>query len=762
MFILASWLLSAQQAGKWNNYLSYSNATKVIASESKVFCVTDGGIFYYDLEDQSINKLDDVVTLSDFGVKTIAYSTENKVLVVAYKNSNIDLVYSNGKVVNLSDIKRKTLSADKSINNIAFAGSEAYLACGFGVVVINLAKEEIKDTYFIGDQGLPIVVNDIEIHNQEIYAATNEGIFRAPTSGVNLLDYANWIKIDNIPHSDDKFSQLEEHGGKLIANYTPDEWALDELYVLNDGDWSPYLTSIRYANDMQSAGGYLVVAGRNAVYVIDNNHNLIGTIRAYDFGEEQISEISPSSGIVTSDGSVWVSDYKNVMVRIKNEDFERIATDGPINNDIFSLTVFNSQLWAAPGDLSGYKTPYFQGYQNGRWEHFANKTNPELRGFHNILEIAVDPFDENHFFVASWGGGLLEYRNNEFVTRYYNKNSPLETALPEQPDEPFTRVGGLGFDDEGNLWMNNAECVHNLHRLSPDGKWQSFVLPELANKDNPTRLIVTQNGDKWMLVRNHDAYVVGKTGEQKKQLLVTTYFSNGTNEYFTRMSDVYSIAEDKDGAIWIGTSLGVAVYNNPSRIWSTDNFYASQPGLDLKDGIYHPLLSTETVTAIAVDGANRKWLGTKNSGVYLVSESGEEEILHFTAENSPLLSNSITALAINDKSGEVFIGTDKGLISYQSDANEGNNTYSNVYVYPNPVRETYDGPVTITGLIADTDIKITDISGNLVYKTTSLGGQASWDGRNLNGNRVKTGVYLVLCNDKQGNETHITKLLFIH
>jgi hypothetical protein len=228
------------------------------------------------------------------------------------------------------------------------------------------------------------------------------------------------------------------------------------------------------------------------------------------------------------------------------------------------------------------------------------------------------------------------------------------------------------------------------------------------------------------------------------------------------MNDVYSIAEDHEGAIWIGTSMGIAVYNNPRRVWDAGNLYAVQPSLDLRDGLYHPLLETETITAIAVDGANRKWIGTRNSGVYLVTENGDKEVLHFTNDNSPLLSNNITALAINPQNGEVFIGTSEGLISYKGDAIAGNDAFADVYVYPNPVRETWDGPVTITGLIEDTDVKITDISGNLVHKGTSLGGQAVWDGNNLNGNRVKTGIYLVFCTDKLGENTHVEKLLFIN
>jgi hypothetical protein len=214
--------------------------------------------------------------------------------------------------------------------------------------------------------------------------------------------------------------------------------------------------------------------------------------------------------------------------------------------------------------------------------------------------------------------------------------------------------------------------------------------------------------------------------------------------------------------VWVGTSAGVAAYFNPEEIWETNPFYATQPGLDLKDGIYHPLLKTELVTAIAVDGANRKWFGTRNSGVFLVSEDGQQEIENFNESNSPLLSNSVSSIAINDKTGEVFFGTPEGIISYRGAAIAGLGDYADVYAFPNPVRQDYDGDIVITGLIEDTDVKITDISGNLVHKTTSLGGQAIWNGKNLNGNRVSTGVYMVFGNDKQGEKTFTTKILFIH
>jgi hypothetical protein len=766
LFVVALFLIapcSAQrEQGTWEDYLSYSNATKVAISPEKVYCLTDGGLFYFDLEDNSVNKLSDVVTLSDFGISTISYSAEKEILLIAYTNSNIDLLYEDGSIVNLPYIKNKTITGDKSINAISFSGSEAYLSCGFGIVALNLSKKEIKDTYYIGEEGASITVNDIAFDEEYIYAATDNGIYKALKTGTNLLDYNNWNPITTIPHSDDKFNHLVYHGGNIIANYTPEEWSEDQLYILNGDSWETYQSQIKYVHNMNSDGTYLTIASRSDLFIIDDSHTQIGHINSYEIDEEEISDIHPRSGGISTDGSIWIADYEQVLIRLLDEDFEQIFPNGPSDNDIYSLHHSESGLWISPGNTTGWETPRFNRYADGEWTYFGKTEYPDLDGFFNIVTIEVDPSDENHFFVGSWGGGLLEFKNDEFVQRYTNLNSPLETALPEQPTEPYVRIGGLDFDSDGNLWISNTAATNNLHKLTSSGEWESFSMAEVTGH-NVGQLIVTEDNDKWILIPDgNDAYVVDETGDQIKQLLVSTYFSNGTDEYYTRMNDLYSIAEDQDGEIWIGSSKGVAVYSSPSSIWTSESFYGSQPGLDLDDGIYYALLETETVTAIAIDGANRKWLGTESSGAYLISESGDEELLHFTSDNSELLSDNITAIAINQETGEVFFGTDEGLISYQGEATEGNDSYSDVYVYPNPVRETYDGSITIAGLIANTDIKITDITGNLVYTTTSLGGQAIWDGTNLNGNRVKTGVYLIFCNDEYGIETHITKLLFIH
>lgn len=756
-------VFAQRELESWRDYLSYSNAFKITLADNKIYCATTGGIMYYDLEDNSVNKLSEFVELTDFGIKTIAYGKENKVLIIAYNNCNIDLIYGS-QVINVSDIKRKQISGDKLINNISIIGREAYFACGFGIVVMNLDKMEIKDTYYIGEGGSALNVNDVAADDNYFYAATNNGILRADKSAVNLRDFHNWSLIVNIPNADKKFNHVEYFAGKILANYTPDEWYGDKIYTFNGTIWESQLP-IGYVSDMQANDTYLAIASRDKIHIVDNNHQIVHEISSYKFPDEIFSEIKPMSAAINANGTVWIADDTKSLVKITGNNAEAGTMIGPQNNTVFSMNYSSSGLWVTPGGTSGFQYPSFQRYNDNQWTNFNRFNHQELNAdddFRNILEVAVDPNDENHFFVASWGGGLLEYINDEFKKRYTSHNSPLESALPQSPDEPYDRIGGLAFDSKGNLWMTNSEAIHNFHKLSPGEDWESYKLPSTTDKSAILNLIVTQNDDKWIIAKRNGIRVVNSDASEMKHLNVVSYFNNGIDEKKVPMNDIHSIAEDNEGAIWIGTTVGVAVYTLPRRVWNSETLYAIHPSLDLNDGYYHPLLETETVTAIAVDGANRKWLGTQSSGVYLVSEDGDQEILHFTAENSPLLSNAITSIAINQNNGEVFFGTSEGLISYMGEATGGKNSYADVYVYPNPVRETYDGPVTVTGLKENTDVKITDVSGNLVFKTKSLGGQAVWDGRNLNGNRVKTGVYLVMCNDELGEETHISKILFIH
>ena len=761
--------------GQWTDYQSYAHAFNVADTGEKIYCVTEGGLFSYNKTDNSIQKMSGINGLSDVAVQRIAYSKENKLLLIAYQNANIDLLIGT-QIFNLSDIKRKQIAGDKTINNVLFAGNLVYLSCGFGIVVINLERKEIKDTYFIGQDGAYLNVNDMATDGTYLYAATSSGIYKALASDINLQNYNNWVQQTNIPHTDKKFSKIVNFQGKIIANYTTDNnsWDGDELYQLQGDVWTRFLPDVFYVTDATTTGNYLVFCRREDVLVYNEKFELVKTIPKTLFGVKGQDYLIPRAAVIDDQNVLWIADQKYGLIKESSQaeriQAERIIPDGPVDNKIFSLTTSGNDLWVAAGgwgdDWGNLNVkPQFQLMREGKWSVFDNKVFSVTNDFRDIVSVKVDPKNPNHVFAGSWGGGVLEFRNGKFQKRYTHLNSSLQSQIPGGSDPNYVRIGGMDFDSKGNLWVTNTGVAKVLSVFKTDSTWQSFELKNIANQYSIGKVVVTQNDDKWVLVPRktlHELYALNSTNDVAKEQRLIAYFSNGKQEVFTPMTDILSLAQDNKGELWVGTATGVAVYTNPEKIWEDKFMYATRPGLNLHDTIFHPLLENEAITAIAIDGANRKWFGTKNSGVFLISEDGETEIEHFDNQNSPLPRNDISDIAINQKSGEVFIGTSAGLISYMGKATIGNAEFTDVYVYPNPVRETYDGPIVVKGLVENTDVKITDISGNLVYKTTSLGGQAVWDGKNLNGNRCKTGVYLVFMNNPTGDKTKVTKLLFIH
>ncbi len=752
--------------GQWVDYLSYSSAIKVIEAEGKIYCATTGGLFTYNKSDNSVEKLTGINGLSDVGIQTIGHGEESNVVLIAYENSNIDLIFEN-EVFNLSDIKRKQISGDKKVYNVFFAGQTAYLSCGFGIVALNLGKKEVKDTYYIGDNGSSIKVLDMTSDGQFLYAATEEGLFKADINSPNLQDFTNWDHIDNIPNPTGTFDQLEFYNGNVIANYSGAGEMSDKLYRLEGGTWATYLPTVTNVEDIQLKGMILILARLGQVDLYDQNGDRLEKVGSYSFPEYNVSGINAKSAVLDSDNNLWIADSEVGLVKKSGQNYELTIPSGPADNQVFSVLSNENDIWVSSGGRNAiwnnlFYGPQFHLLRNDEWIVFNRNTYSELNGFHDIVCMAVDPGDPNHVFAGSWGGGVVEFRNGEFIERYNQFNSSLQTALPGNPDPNFVRIGGMAFDSQGNLWVTNASVDKPLSVLKASGGWESFDFPGISTATFVGQIVITKDDDQWIVLpMGNDLYVRKGDGSDSKRLNSVSRFNSTEGPVLTDHGDIHSIAIDREGEVWIGTTKGVARYINPEQVWESETLYSDQPGLDLNDGIYHPLLETETVTAIAVDGANRKWFGTKNSGVFLISENGEDEIEHFTKANSPLLSDEINSIAISP-GGKVFIGTSKGLISYKGSASEGKNDYSDVYAYPNPVRENYDGDIMIAGLIEDTDIKITDISGNLVYMTRSLGGQAVWNGENLQGNRVSTGVYMVLGNDKSGEQTFVTKILFIH
>ncbi len=739
--------------GTWTSYLPYNKAFSLAITEHRIFCSTHGGMFYYDDQDHSIQKFSKEDGLSDFEISTLAYSEETGNLIIAYTNANIDLVKGN-QIYNIPDIKRKQIIGDKNIYDIHFIGTDAYLACGFGIVRLDLTKREIRETYLIGDQGMQLKINALTNYGNDIFAATDEGLYSANLEDQNLIDYNNWHKINSLPSSGFRCTALASTDNLVYVNLLSSQGDLDQVYVLRDDAWElfqDYASTI--VNNLSAEGKNLVVCAGQTVQVISETG---GLVREAETGH-------PAYARLTADNTLWVADDGRGLIRSRTgEELFTVYPNGPFDLNIVALADAGGKLLGVGGGYTSglnnqFRPAYIYRYENQSWNNWVSGE------YRDPVAIAMDSENTSHYYIGTWGYGLLEFMDNKFLKAYDVDNSSLQSIIP---GGKFIRIGGLAFDSHKNLWVPNSGVNSPLSVLKPDGTWQSFAIGTVLNAPNIGKIIVTRDDLIWMLlpggngifVYDYNGTIDNTDDDRFRKLTVVDV----NNKLIT--NDVQSIAEDHQGSIWLGTNAGILIYDSPSRIFGDDLFYARPVKVPRNDGTLNAdlLLSTETVTDIEVDGANRKWLGTKSGGVFLVSDDGLTQIHSFNTDNSPLLSNSITDIAIDDKNGEVFFGTFNGIISYVGDATGPDAAFNDVYVFPNPVRPEYHGDIVINGLVENTYLKITDLNGNLVYEAISMGGRAVWNGNNLNGDRVSTGVYLVFCTNEDGSLTHVTKLLFIH
>jgi hypothetical protein len=745
--------IAQNRIGSWRSYLPYSNASKIVVAGNKIYCATDGGLFYYDQTDKSIEKFSKENGLSDTEISALGYSEESGITVIAYSNANIDLIQNN-TIFNIAVIMQKQILGDKRIYSIMIQDKYAYLCTGFGIVALNLEKKEISWTNDrIGEGGVQIKVNDMCYDGQFLYAATDQGIYQAEMKDSTYLqDFNYWKRLTDIPNFNKKFNSLAVVGGIVYASYQSEIENGDLIYYWDGEVWNTFSDFITdQCNQLSSCNGNLVITARYHVRVYTSARQLIKFIFVG----------SPKSAYLDKNSVLWVADSEQGLIKNPDESpLNVLNPNGPSTIFVSDIAISDNILYMVPGGLSAAGNNLFRSGEINTFRDNNWRSNKKTE-YKDFYRIAIDPADPEHYFIASWGWGLFEYQKDSLLEVYRDDNSTLQTVIPGD----FFRLGGLTFDKSGNLWISNASVAEPLSVLKKNGEWVSFSLNNMVNSPFTGDIIETQQGYKWMLLTPGRGIIAiddnGTIDNPEDDRYVKFDVKDINNAIIT--NEVYSIAEDRSGNIWLGTNKGIIVYYNPSAVFEGENFYAQQvcvprTGSDLCDY----LLVTESVSAIAIDGADRKWFGTKNAGVTLVSEDGYTQIHNFTAENSPLLSNSITRIAINDKNGEVFFGSAKGIISFVADATGPSENFESVFVFPNPVRENFTGDISITGLLQNSTVKVTDLNGNLVFETISLGGQVLWNGKNFRGERVGTGVYMVFCSSEDGELSRVTKLLFIH
>ncbi len=785
---ISSVYLKAQTSvGSWNDYLSYNNVHCLAENSKYIFAASEIGMFSYDKEEYYITEYTKSKGLHDVSISTIATIPNSDDLLIAYANGNFDILNSDGSISNIPDLKMKSLSYSKEINDIYFFDNKAYCSTDFGILVLDYRNEEIYDTYYIGDESLNMKVNEISIHNDTIYAATENGILAAPKNSNSLNYYKTWELVSN---NTKEYLSIEIFKDQLIAVMKNSNKG--DIFILNDNSLSLWQSTSNFIK-IKSIGSKLAIISSNKILIYNDLQSDADFIAEYD---TENNKYSPSFSDIIFDNNVniYLGDTKNGLFK-KSEIFDtKLTPDGPASNESLKVVATSNSLWSVPGNYHLFDPVWRKGecsiLSDGDWIIYNEstdtiKTNSKtilIKNTRNFNDIAIDPTNKNHVFISSAHSGILEFLNNELINQYDQTNSSIENVGSVKISN------GLVFDNEGNLFINNLCPIapikikpYLIEDNSEENNFGWFINNyETYGTDDSTpwlrQSIYTKWGHIWCVSAHNpkglfvystdgtidndsdDAYRYAGNVNSSGNAKLLIWDENGTEIKTSPLS----LVEDQNGYIWMGTNTGIFVYYRPHQIFETDKPIASRIKIPRNDGsgLADYLLENESINTIAVDGANRKWIGT-NNGVYLISQDGSSTLLKFNIDNSPLISNIINSIAINPETGEVFIATNKGIQSYKGTATQGEESFNNIYAFPNPVQPGYQGIITIKGLIEDSSVRITDISGKLVFQAISTGGQMVWNGKNVYNERVKSGVYLVFATNEDGSESMVTKIMVI-
>lgn len=749
-------LLSAQsdlKLGQWKSHLPYYVGRSITQSESTVYFASTWSIFMIGKDDNDTQFMSKVEGLSDVDMGVIKYVDAHETLIACYENSNIDLVKPT-RIVNLPFIKEDpNIVGDKEIYNIHIEGDDlAYLACGFGVVELNVDREEFGFT-----TKMNVKVNDVLIHDGFIYAATDEGIYRALNNGVtNLQDFGNWSLLGMEEGFPDDYSTnvLEVYEDKLFLSLN------DSLFTYENSTLSFVFGRPEFESVFLTAEGSHLLFGIACNESI--NEDCIEKVYAFDTamnidssGESCVNR--SYYAIEDEDGRIWYSDRQD-NIRIAETvsgGCTKPRFNSPYTHDAQEMVIDDNDLYITTAKPPSTSTNGFYRFKDGQWDIFNGLFVGALSSIRAAYRIAVHP-ENKKVYIGTFAQGLWEKDGDNYTL--YNGNNTLLVG-PDSENPGSVNIGGLAFDENNDLWMTSHSSVRPLTVLRSDGTWQNnFSLPVGTIQD----IIVDDNGYKWCKIDGSgQGFLVFDDGDPAvvgdDRVKVFT-----TSNSLLPSNSVNCLVKDLDGDIWVGTDEGVVVFECGSNVFA--NECRGSKRIVEVDGFNAFLLETERVQTIAVDGANRKWFGTLN-GVFVQSPNGQDRVDFFDEDNSPLFNNQINDIAINQNTGEVFIATVSGVISVRGEAIEGGTRHeSKVYAFPNPVRPDYNGPIAIKGLPRDANVKITDIRGQLVYETKALGGQAIWDGNDYTGRKAASGVYLVFSTSEQlidNPDAQVTKILFM-
>lgn len=731
---------------RWRSHLPYSELIALASDGNTIFAAGRHSFYTYRLSDKEITTYAKEDGMADVGLSSIGYDPVNETTILTYTSGNIDL-FKNGSFSNIPFLKLKNVSGDKTVYQISADKGKAYLATGLGVLVIDPARKEVKETYSFSDTLGTYPVYGFAHDDRYFYAATAIGVYRSLKTNIRLQYGASWTLLDS----------TRDYRHAAIAKGDLYVGTKDSVFKWNGSAFDPFYTVassvIRHLDPSEEG---LIVSSWQA-----SRYNGVVCKLAADGRElSKFEPTNPMMAVATADGNIWVADQTNGLV----DKTEKIRPSGPFSIGGYDLLCKGGKVYVAHGSYDDRwnirsSREGISVFENNEWKWYNFTNFTPFAELQDAVRIAMDPTD-NTVYIASQINGLFYLKADNTGGNY------RETVFEPHLIDPGTyRLSGVAFDADNNLWVTQTDAPHELMaRSAKDGAWYKFGLPDTRPRpyfeNGAAALIIDDYQQQWflspagggLLVYNSNGTLEDVSDDKYARLLMGKGSGNLPD------NQVQCIANDKKGTIWVGTSNGIGIISCPDQV--VDGKCEAEIRVVQYDNFAGQLFSGEVVKSIAVDGANRKWVGTGN-GVWLISEDASKIIFRFTEENSPLPSNNIQTIQVDPVDGTVYFATDKGLVSFRSTATDGAKANKDVVVYPNPIRHEYSGPIAIKGLVANADVRITDISGQLIYRTKANGGQAIWDGKDYTGRRPQSGVYLVFATNSDGTETYAGKMVFI-
>ena len=718
----------------WRSHLSYNNIIDISSSSQNLYVAAENSLFFIDQDDFSINKITKNDGLSDVSIGAIHYDQEIDLLIIGYTNGNIDLIYED-QLINIPTVKNATLIGGKRFYDIKVNDGLVYLSNDQGIFVLNTQRREIVESYLnLNKEGTTLLISEISFTADSIYAATPEGLLSASmNSSTNRQDFNNWERaFVNI-----EFTSLIKTNTGLTAS------AENTMFDFRGSDWSINdITVNETIRDFYFAN--------NALYILTDSE--INRVNG-DALEEivAIDNSNSSTKLLINELGYWIGKSESGLLNYNNNSFQNFSPSGPSTDIVWELFDIDNHIYNIAGGYSTTRQPfnrpgYLSTFTQGQWSNSLIEFDSQPIQDMVDLELLNNNRFESDLFAASFKEGLVNVSTSNTVV---DENTVGSTLVRINGKISMTSIAKEG----SALWMSTHGVDHSIHRWDLETNlWQDYNFGFTQAK-YPMDLLVLNNGDKWVsLDANRGGGILVFNQDSK----LSRYLNTNGGQGGLPGREVTSMVIDQNNFLWVGTNAGIAFYPNPFTVLEGRSLSASIPIFDNSF-----LLRDEFITSVAIDPGNRKWIGTATNGIWLFSETGEELVFHFTEKNSALLSDEIKSIHIDVKSGEVFIGTATGLVSFQSDAIEGQNQHSDVKVFPNPVTRNFNGVVTISGLVNSATVKITDVSGKLVKELKSQGSAAIWDVKDYNGIRVQTGVYLVFSSNSDGSETYVAKIAVI-